>query len=58
MNTHQQETYREENKRISLEQNYEIRYWTSTFHCTKEELCKAVGKVGASVEAVRRELMR
>ena len=47
-----------ENTRISLEQNYEIRYWTKQFHCTKEELCRAVRKVGACAANVRKELLR
>lgn len=44
--------------RISLEQNYEIRYWTTTFNCTVRELRQAVAKVGTSTEAVRKKLMR
>jgi hypothetical protein len=47
-----------ENNRISLEQDYEIRYWTKKLHCTKAELCRAVQKVGACVTNVRKELTR
>ena len=47
-----------ENTRISLEQNYEIRYWTKKLKCTREELCRAVRKVGACVTSVQKELMR
>ena len=47
-----------ENNRISLEQNYEIRYWTKKLKCTKEELCRAVRKVGACVANVKKELTR
>ena len=47
-----------ENTRISLEQNYEIRYWTKKLKCTKEELCRAVRKVGACVANVKKELTR
>jgi hypothetical protein len=49
---------REENNRISLELNHEIRYWTQQLKCSKEELRRAVRKVGACVTAVRRELAR
>jgi hypothetical protein len=44
--------------RISLEQNYEIRYWTKKLKCTKEELYRAVRKVGACVSSVKKELLR
>jgi len=47
-----------DNTRISLEQNYEIRYWTKKLSCTKEELCRAVQKVGACVTNVKKELTR
>ncbi len=47
-----------ENTRISLEQNYEIRYWTEKLCCTKEELCRAVRKVGPCVANVKKALMR
>lgn len=47
-----------ENNRISLEQNYEIRYWTKKLQCTKKELYRAVQKVGACVANVKSELMR
>ena len=44
--------------RISLELNHEIRYWTQKLQCNKEELLRAVRKVGACVKAVRQELRR
>lgn len=44
--------------RISLEQNYEIRYWTQKLNCTKEELRRAVQKVGSCVTSVQRELTK
>ena len=47
-----------ETNRISLEQNYEIRYWTKKLHCTKDELCRAVRKVGACAANVKKELLR
>jgi hypothetical protein len=44
--------------RISLEQEHEIRYWTSAFDCTEEELRHAVASVGSSADAVRTSLGR
>jgi hypothetical protein len=44
--------------RISLEQDHEVRYWTSALGCTEEELRQAVAAVGASAEAVRTSLGR
>lgn len=44
--------------RISLEQNYEIRYWTQKLSCTREELRRAVQKVGACVTRVQQELTK
>jgi uncharacterized protein DUF3606 len=41
---------------INLDQDYEVRYWTETLGCTKEELKAAVAKVGTSVERVREHL--
>jgi hypothetical protein len=49
---------REENTRISLELNHEIRYWTQQLQCTKDELRRAVKKAGSCATAVRRELGR
>jgi hypothetical protein len=42
--------------RISVHEDYEVRYWTEKLGVSKEELKRAVEKVGNSVEAVRREL--
>jgi hypothetical protein len=44
--------------RISLEQEHEVRYWTSAFDCSEEELRQAVASVGSSAEAVRTSLGR
>lgn len=38
--------------RINVHEDYEVRYWTSKFGCTKEELEKAVHAVGVSAKAV------
>jgi hypothetical protein len=42
--------------RISLEQDWEVAYWTKKFNCSKEELRKAVEKAGNSAEAVAKQL--
>lgn len=43
-------------KLISLNEDYEVRDWTRSLGVSEEELRRAVGKVGNSAEAVRREL--
>lgn len=42
--------------RISMHEDYEVRYWTKELGVSKDELQRAVDKVGNSVEEVRREL--
>jgi Protein of unknown function (DUF3606) len=42
--------------RISMSEEHEVRYWTKHLGITKEELQKAVDKVGNSAAAVRKEL--
>lgn len=44
--------------RISLSEDYELRYWTEKFGVTAAQLKAAVEKVGNSAEAVERELTR
>jgi len=36
----------------------EVRYWTETLGCSKDELAAAVARVGSSSDAVRREVFR
>ena len=43
-------------KRISLQQEHEVRYWTKRFNVTKEELTRAVESAGNGVDAVERYL--
>ena len=43
-------------KRISMLEDYEVRYWTKKFGVTKEQLIEAVRKVGLIAEDVAREL--
>lgn len=42
--------------RINLNEDYDVRYWTETFGCTREELAAAVQLVGSSSDRVREEL--
>jgi hypothetical protein len=46
----------QDRSRISLEEDYEVRYWTRRFGVSKEELAEAVGAVGHSVERVSEHL--
>jgi hypothetical protein len=43
-------------KRISLDEEYEVRDWTRSLGVTKEELAEAVAKVGNSADRVREYL--
>ncbi|WP_065751538.1 DUF3606 domain-containing protein [Bradyrhizobium paxllaeri] len=42
--------------KINMQEGYEVKYWTKAFGVSKEELQKAVDKVGNSAAAVRKEL--
>jgi hypothetical protein len=42
--------------KINMNQSHEVRYWTKHLNISKEELQKAVDKVGNSAAAVRKEL--
>jgi len=42
--------------RISLSEDYEVRYWTERFGVSQEQLAVAVNKVGNSADAVRKIL--
>lgn len=42
--------------RISLSEDYEVRYWTETLGVSKEQLATAIKKVGNSPDAVRQAL--
>jgi uncharacterized protein DUF3606 len=45
-----------DHSRISLSEDYEVRYWTEKFGVTKEQLAVAIQKVGNSPDAVRQIL--
>jgi 3-oxoacyl-[acyl-carrier-protein] synthase III len=42
--------------KINMHKDYEVKYWTKELGVSKEELQKAVDKVGNSAAAVRKEL--
>jgi Protein of unknown function (DUF3606) len=42
--------------RINLSEDYEVKYWTKHLGVSREQLAKAVEKVGNSAAAVRKEL--
>lgn len=44
--------------RISLEEDYEVQYWTKELGVRVERLRAAVQAVGPAVDAVRRHLQR
>jgi hypothetical protein len=39
-----------------MDEDYEVHYWTKHLKISKEELQKAIDKVGNSAAAVRKEL--
>lgn len=42
--------------KINMNQIHEVRYWTKHLSVSKEELQRAIDKVGNSAAAVRKEL--
>lgn len=42
--------------RINLGEDYEVQYWSKKFGVSPERLAEVIGRVGDSVQAVRREL--
>jgi hypothetical protein len=46
----------QDRSRISLGEDYEVRYWSEKFGVSAERLKAAVNKVGNSAEAVEKEL--
>ena len=43
-------------KRINVNEDYELRYWTEKFGVSAEDLKRAVERVGPMVDAVARAL--
>jgi hypothetical protein len=48
----------QEASRIALEEEHEIRYWTTKWGISREELADAVARVGHGAAAVARHLGR
>jgi hypothetical protein len=44
--------------KINMNEDYEVRYWAQHLGVSKEELQKAVDKVGNSAAAVRKQLRK
>lgn len=42
--------------KINMHEDYEVKYWTHALGVSKEQLQKAVDKVGNSAATVRKEL--
>ena len=42
--------------RVNMDQDYEVKYWIKHLGVSREELQRAVDKVGNSAGAVRKEL--
>jgi len=47
---------KQDRERININEDYELRDWSKKFGVSREELKKAVQKVGTSAEAVRKQL--
>lgn len=48
----------QDRSRISLSEDYEVRYWTDKFGISKSQLEDVVKRVGPSASAVEQELRR
>jgi hypothetical protein len=42
--------------RVNVHEPYELRYWTTKFHCSEEQLVDAVEHVGVMAKDVERYL--
>jgi hypothetical protein len=47
---------RPDRSKIAMGEEHELKYWTKHFDVSKEELQRAVDKVGNSAAAVKKEL--
>jgi len=43
----------QDRRRVNLNQEHEVRYWTEEFGCTEEHLSEAVSRVGSLADRVR-----
>jgi hypothetical protein len=57
MSDNKQQTGAQDRARININEDYEVRYWTSKFDVTPDELKEAVKAVGPSAQAVE-ELLK
>jgi hypothetical protein len=48
----------QDRSRVSMNDEREVSYWTTTLGCNQDELAVAIVKVGNSADAVRREIGR
>lgn len=48
----------QDGKRINIEQEHEVKYWTERFGVSREQLQEAVRAAGPMVDAVERRLMQ
>jgi len=48
----------QDSSRISMSEDYEVRYWTEKFGVSREELQRAVDTVGNSASAVQSHFNR
>lgn len=46
----------QDSSRISLTEDWEVRYWTEALNCSESELREAVRQAGNSADAVREYL--
>ncbi|TXH35327.1 MAG: DUF3606 domain-containing protein [Rhodospirillaceae bacterium] len=46
----------EDGRTVNMNEDYEVRYWTEKWGVSKEELERAVSKVGSRTDAIARYL--
>ncbi|TXH38093.1 MAG: DUF3606 domain-containing protein [Rhodospirillaceae bacterium] len=46
----------EDGRTVNLNENYEVRYWSEKWGVSKDELQRAVSKVGSRADAIARYL--
>jgi len=46
----------QDGRRINVNEDFEVLYWTKKFHVSEQKLRDAVNRVGSTVRSVRREL--
>jgi hypothetical protein len=46
----------QDGRRINVNEDFEVTYWTKKFHVSEQKLKEAVHRVGPTVKSVRREL--